>query len=144
MSWRMIQRIASPTATSQIDVSRRDLLRIGTAAAGGLLSSLVSSSAIAQKDNGKRIIVIGAGFGDLSCAYELSNAGYSVKVFEARDRVGGRVHSLKDLVPEKTSKRVASSSDPITCMPWLMPRSLAWGSLNLTNLTAPPRRQSSS
>jgi hypothetical protein len=33
----------------------------------------------------------------LCAAYELRGLGYEVKVYEARTRVGGRVHSLDDL-----------------------------------------------
>ncbi len=40
------------------------------------------------------MIVIGAGFAGLACASELTASGVDVTVLEARDRVGGRVHSL--------------------------------------------------
>ncbi len=40
-----------------------------------------------------KAIVIGAGFAGLSAASELREAGHDVIVFEARDRVGGRVWS---------------------------------------------------
>jgi monoamine oxidase len=40
------------------------------------------------------VIVIGAGLAGLAAADELWRAGADVEVFEARDRVGGRVHSV--------------------------------------------------
>ncbi len=40
--------------------------------------------------------VIGAGLAGLSAAYELNEVGFDVTVFEASDRVGGRVYSLSD------------------------------------------------
>ncbi|NMG10025.1 NAD(P)/FAD-dependent oxidoreductase [Brasilonema sp. UFV-L1] len=40
-------------------------------------------------------IVIGAGLAGLSAAYELVRAGIDVQVFEARTRVGGRVHTVQ-------------------------------------------------
>ena len=46
-----------------------------------------------------RVIVVGAGFGGLSTAFWLSRYGFEVTVLEARDRVGGRVHSLTDFTP---------------------------------------------
>jgi len=43
----------------------------------------------------KRVIVAGAGLAGLSAARDLELAGASVAVVEARDRVGGRVHTLR-------------------------------------------------
>jgi len=40
------------------------------------------------------IAIIGAGLAGLISAYYLSKKGYTVDVFEARNRVGGRVHSV--------------------------------------------------
>ncbi|MGN6869697.1 MAG: flavin monoamine oxidase family protein [Solirubrobacteraceae bacterium] len=41
-----------------------------------------------------RVIVVGAGFAGLAAADELVRSGAEVEVFEARDRVGGRVWSV--------------------------------------------------
>lgn len=41
----------------------------------------------------KKFAVIGAGIAGLSCAYELTKAGYNVTVFEKEDYVGGRMAS---------------------------------------------------
>jgi monoamine oxidase len=46
-----------------------------------------------------RIAVVGGGFAGLAAAYELKSVGYRVTVFEARDEVGGRVLSERDVVP---------------------------------------------
>jgi len=45
-----------------------------------------------------KIIVIGAGFSGLACAYELMTAGHTVQVLEARNRVGVRVYSKDDFI----------------------------------------------
>ena len=45
--------------------------------------------------NGKSVVVLGAGIAGLVAAYELKQAGYSVTVLEARDRVGGRVWTVR-------------------------------------------------
>jgi monoamine oxidase len=43
----------------------------------------------------RRVVVVGAGFAGLAAAEALAARGVEVTVFEARDRVGGRVHSRR-------------------------------------------------
>ena len=43
----------------------------------------------------RRVAVVGAGFAGLAAAEALASRGAEVTVFEARDRVGGRVHSRR-------------------------------------------------
>ncbi len=43
-----------------------------------------------------RVIVVGAGLAGLAAAHELTRAGVEVTVLEARDRPGGRVHTLRE------------------------------------------------
>lgn len=45
--------------------------------------------------SGRTVVILGAGIAGLVSAYELSRAGYRVKVIEARDRVGGRVWTIR-------------------------------------------------
>ena len=49
-----------------------------------------------QAGDERRVIVVGAGFAGLAAAYELGRAGFEVVVLEARDRIGGRVHTVRD------------------------------------------------
>jgi monoamine oxidase len=74
--------------------SRRDFLAAGAAAAVSVSLSRCASLAPTSR-RGERVIVIGAGIAGLSCAYRLRQAGIAVRVFEAQNRVGGRVSSLR-------------------------------------------------
>src|SRR5262245_55647622 len=44
----------------------------------------------------QRVVVVGAGLAGMTAALDLRDAGWDDVVFEARDRVGGRVHTLRD------------------------------------------------
>lgn len=48
-----------------------------------------------QSGNGRTVVVLGAGIAGLVSAYELQQAGYKVTVLEARDRVAGRVWTVR-------------------------------------------------
>ena len=80
-------------------LTRRDFLSGSASAGAALLLSGPKVFARRGKASGKRIIIIGAGFAGLAAAYELLAIGYDVTILEARDRVSGRVVTLKNFVP---------------------------------------------
>jgi len=70
-------------------MTRRSLLAAGTAALAGTV-------ALQRRDGERpRVLVVGAGLAGLAAAYELGRTGHEVTVLEARDRVGGRVHTWR-------------------------------------------------
>ncbi len=79
--------------------SRRELIKGVLAGSAGLFSA--GSIGSCNRASRRRVVVIGAGFAGLACAYELAAAGYDVTVLEARKRLGGRVLTLHDFIPGK-------------------------------------------
>ncbi|NJR13526.1 MAG: FAD-dependent oxidoreductase, partial [Phyllobacteriaceae bacterium] len=71
-------------------LSRRQLVGGTTALAS---TALIGRAGAAAPD----VIVIGAGISGLAAARALSQAGKSVMVLEARDRIGGRIHTDRSL-----------------------------------------------
>jgi monoamine oxidase len=45
---------------------------------------------------GQPVIIVGAGMAGLAAAEYLQDRGHLVRIFEARDRVGGRIHTVTD------------------------------------------------
>jgi monoamine oxidase len=78
------------------------MLRITLAGAAGWLLSDRAAWTATQAGRGRRVLIVGGGFGGLAAAHELSAVGYDVRVFEARNRLGGRVLSFHDLAEGKT------------------------------------------
>ena len=70
--------------------------------------------------NGVSVLVAGAGLAGLSAAYDLAAKGATVTVVDARDRVGGRVWTIRDGFVEgqhgeggrRLDRRVASRDAP--------------------------------
>ena len=51
----------------------------------------------ARSEDATDVVVIGAGLSGLNAALLLEELGYSVQVIEGRQRVGGRLHTLRDI-----------------------------------------------
>lgn len=96
--WRRLKRAIGVTEP-RVTINRRELLARALGASAWLVSSAMANG-VQTKTRPGRIAVVGAGFGGLAAAYELKCAGYDVCLFESRERVGGRVVSFRDLVPD--------------------------------------------
>lgn len=99
MSRKQIGSLARLAGARPSALSRREFL-LGSLATGASLM-LADQRRSGRADGAPRVVIIGAGFGGLSCAYQLQRAGARVTVLEARPRVGGRVFSIDTLLPNQ-------------------------------------------
>ena len=77
--------------------SRRRFLRQAGIGAGGLaLAACGALPKTAPPRRERAVAIVGAGIAGLTAAWRLRQAGVPVRVFEANNRVGGRVYSLRD------------------------------------------------
>ena len=98
MKPRQIARLARTVGAAPDGMTRRRFVELTLGAGAGLM---LPAAAFAQSGRSKpRVVVVGAGFAGLSCAWQLRRAGVAVTVLEARDRVGGRVLTLDDFVDD--------------------------------------------
>jgi monoamine oxidase len=85
-------------------VSRRAFLKASAAAAAGvaLESCAARTGARRPAPAGRRdeVVIVGAGIAGLVAAHRLDQAGVPVRIFEAQNRTGGRMLSLRGQFPD--------------------------------------------
>lgn len=78
------------------DRSRRAFLRSAAFVAAGAAAACVPILPRREGPGEAEVVVIGAGIAGLTAAYRLRRAGVRVRVFEAQERIGGRMLSLRN------------------------------------------------
>jgi monoamine oxidase len=81
------------TGFSSHPMNRREFVLLLKSVLLGAAAIPVSSLATGDKQNRRRVIVIGAGLSGLAAARRLKAYGHEVLVLEGRDRIGGRTHT---------------------------------------------------
>ncbi|HMQ06719.1 MAG TPA: NAD(P)/FAD-dependent oxidoreductase [Saprospiraceae bacterium] len=72
--------------------TRRKFIKDFTIAAGGAVLDFTLDTHPFNRDT-KHVIILGAGLSGMTAAYSLIQRGYTCEIFEARNRLGGRVFS---------------------------------------------------
>lgn len=83
----------------RLDRSRRRFLQ-GASAGTGLLLAGCASTSKPTGSSDDEIAIVGAGIAGLAAGYRLRQAGVRVRVYEAQNRVGGRMLSLRNHFPD--------------------------------------------
>ncbi|NEQ50142.1 MAG: NAD(P)-binding protein [Leptolyngbya sp. SIO3F4] len=87
-------------------LGRRQFLKTAGAFGGGMLlsvgSSHIHSPLFAQTSTAPKIVIVGAGLAGLTAAHHLKKAGYHATLYEASNRIGGRMFTVKDAVGKDT------------------------------------------
>jgi monoamine oxidase len=78
-------------------INRRELLMgVASAAAVAAYSGCAPARVLTPRERDEKVVVFGAGIAGLTAAYRLSQRGVPVKVYDASNRTGGRMLSLRN------------------------------------------------
>jgi monoamine oxidase len=75
--------------------ARRRFLQQSAGAAAALTLAACARMPLPRSDSGDDVVIVGAGVAGLTAAWRLRQAGVGVRVFEAQERIGGRMLSLR-------------------------------------------------
>lgn len=88
-----------PTLSGRAHWSRRRFIKLAALAGGTAIATHHLADATPAWGNGSpKIAIIGGGIAGLNAAYHLQKAGLEATVYEARNRVGGRMQSVTGAV----------------------------------------------
>jgi monoamine oxidase len=91
---QIIRQQIAETDPDRIDLTRRNVLKLGALAFSAL--ALPKTSRSASASGTPRIGIVGAGISGLTAALTLQDRGLACSIYEASDRIGGRMHSITD------------------------------------------------
>jgi monoamine oxidase len=76
--------------------SRRRFLRQAATATTALALTACTPAPLLRGNGADEVVIVGAGVAGLTCAWRLRQAGIGARVYEAQDRIGGRMFSLRN------------------------------------------------
>lgn len=80
----------------RIELARRRFLRQSAGASTALMLAACAHAPLNPQSDADDVVIVGAGIAGLTCAWRLRQAGVRVHVYEAQERIGGRMFSLRD------------------------------------------------
>jgi monoamine oxidase len=80
----------------RIDRARRRFLQQSVGASAALALAACAHVPLPRGKDADEVVIVGAGIAGLSCAWRLRQAGVRAHVYEAQERIGGRMFSLRD------------------------------------------------
>jgi monoamine oxidase len=80
----------------RINRARRRFLRQSLGVSAGLVLSACVRTPPHISNRSDDVVIVGAGIAGLSCAWRLRQAGVGVRLYEAQERIGGRMLSLRN------------------------------------------------
>jgi monoamine oxidase len=85
-----------------LNLTRRRFMRSAALAGGAAIatSTLSRAESAETKTRQPNIAIVGGGIAGLNAAYQLKKAGFSATIYEASNRLGGRIHSVTGTVGE--------------------------------------------
>ncbi|HTG47692.1 MAG TPA: NAD(P)/FAD-dependent oxidoreductase [Actinomycetota bacterium] len=110
------ERTSFDDAVARIErgaISRRRLIAFGGAAAAGAALAACSFGRSRRIDSSPpprvtphdaRVVIVGAGLAGITAAYRLTRAGIPVRLFEARERLGGRCWTARGFAQGQTAE----------------------------------------
>lgn len=93
---RALHAVSGGESQQQVVLKRRDFLK--HTLTGAAMLSLGTPLLTSCARSAPRIVIIGAGIAGLNAAYVLKKSGIDTTVYDANDRVGGRILTVRDAV----------------------------------------------
>jgi len=95
-----LEEIADAIGREQGRTRRQVLQDAGVAGLGLAAAATIGRAASASVASMPRVVVVGGGLAELTCALRLKQAGVTAQVHEASDRLGGRCWTIRDSFDE--------------------------------------------
>ncbi|WP_018974032.1 flavin monoamine oxidase family protein [Rudaea cellulosilytica] len=101
-SGESLDELAQRAHEQRVDAARRRFLtRAATASAALTLAACARTPLHTATNDNDAVLIVGAGIAGLVCAHRLRAQGVRVRVHEARERVGGRMLSLRGFFADR-------------------------------------------